>query len=394
MNEEEPIDHDRMDEEAKRIAYLMAGFIGESLTTAEHDELDDWVTASMENQKLFEQLTDPSNLEKWSREITQAPTDETLKRIKTKVSFTKEESKLRSYSIWPWLVAAAALLLILSIFFLLKKPKDPDNIPVMAKKTDIDPGGKHARLRVSSGENLLLDTVKNGRTDKGKGNSFVKEDGMISYDGMDAAPGSFNELMTPAGGEFQVVLSDGTKVWLNAMSSLKYPVRFSGNDRTVDLTGEGYFEVAKDAVHPFIVKSRGNTVLALGTHFDVNAYTDQDPTLVTLAEGSVRLNDEKILKPGEQGTILNGDIKTAVVDLEPVLAWTKGEFLFRKTAMETVMDQLSHWYDAKIIYQDNISVHFNGSIPRNVPVSKVLHLLESTGSAHFKIEDKTITVMK
>jgi transmembrane sensor len=163
----------------------------------------------------------------------------------------------------------------------------------------------------------------------------------------------------------------------------------------VELTGEGYFEVSKDAAHPFIVKTGVNEVKVIGTHFNVNAYTDNKETVVTLAEGAVKLNQKTTLKPGEEGIIdPTGKIKTGEADLESALAWKDGQFIFKMTPLSEVMKQTANWYDAKIIYQNNITEHFNARIPRDVQVSKLLHLLEATDQVHFKIEDRTITVMK
>ncbi len=202
-------------------------------------------------------------------------------------------------------------------------------------------------------------------------------------------------IRTPAGGQFQVTLSDGTRVWLNASSSLKYPESFSDSVRKVVLTGEGYFEVAKNASHPVYGNVGNNEVRVLGTHFNVNAYPDNSETVVTLAEGSVKLNGSALLRPGQQGSIDNtGKIRTGPADLETALAWKDGQFIFKMTPLQDLMKQVSHWYDAKIVYRDTISEHFNARIPRDVPVSRLLHLLEATGQVHFKIEDRTITVMK
>jgi ferric-dicitrate binding protein FerR (iron transport regulator) len=242
----------------------------------------------------------------------------------------------------------------------------------------------------------LLDTVKNGKISE----TLQKEDGLLEYHpqagtGSTEAARSVNRIVTPAGGEFRVVLGDGTRVWLNAGTSLEYPVPFDGT-REVTLSGEAYFEVAKDPMHPFVVASGNNRVEVLSTRFNVNAYANQKATVVTLAEGAVKVNQKTVLKPGEQARVLSasGEIRTATVELDPVLAWTRGRFLFSQTPLPEVMDQIAHWYDAKIVYQDNITEHFNASISRDSTVSKLLHLLEATGSVHFKIEDKTITVMK
>jgi len=142
------------------------------------------------------------------------------------------------------------------------------------------------------------------------------------------------------------------------------------------------------------VKAGNNNVQVFGTHFNVNDYPDNRETIVTLAEGSVRINGSVLLRPGEQGSIdQSGKIQTSMADLESALAWKDGQFIFKMTPLDQVMKQVSHWYDARVFYQDNITDHFNARIPRDVPVSKLLHLLEATGRVHFKIENKTITVM-
>jgi ferric-dicitrate binding protein FerR (iron transport regulator) len=164
---------------------------------------------------------------------------------------------------------------------------------------------------------------------------------------------------------------------------------FRGDNRKVSITGEVYFEVAKDAAHPFIVSDGDNEIQVIGTHFDVNGYTDSRSMTVTLAEGLIKLNGKLILKPGQQASVNQaGDIQTAPADLETALAWKNGLFIFKETSIDQVMFQVSHWYNARIVYQNNISEHFNARIPRDVPVSKLLHLLEATGRVHFKIEIK------
>ena len=319
-----------------------------------------------------------------------------LERIKHKMIFTGDPPASKTRQLWPWMVAAGILAIIISLPFLLKRPETTKQHPAIAKQTDIDPGGKHAYLTRSDGSTILLDTVKNGKISE----TIEKENGLLEYQrrsfaGSGEEHPSVNRIITPAGGEYQVILGDGTKVWLNAGSSLQYDVPF-GKTRQVELIGEAYFEVVKDPAHPFVVVSGITNVEVLGTRFNLNAYPDQKLTVVTLAEGSVKINQQTVLKPGEQAKVNTAttEIQASKADLEPVLAWTKGAFLFRQTALSEVMEQIAHWYDARIVYQDNITEHFNASIPRNVPVSKVLHLLESTGSVHFRIENRTITVIK
>lgn len=192
-------------------------------------------------------------------------------------------------------------------------------------------------------------------------------------------------------------MQDGTKVWLNAESSIRYPVAFAGNERKVFVTGETYFEVAKDKSKPFRVVSDDITVEALGTQFNVNAYTNEPYLAATLAEGSVRItnrDNKKILKPGEQAQVANSSLIVVAADVEDVTAWKNNLFKFSGTSLEEIMRQVERWYDAEVEFKDNINLHLNARIERDVPVSKLLHILEQTGQVHFKVEGEKIMVTK
>lgn len=204
-------------------------------------------------------------------------------------------------------------------------------------------------------------------------------------------------LTTPVGGQYQVTLPDGTKVWLNASSMLKYPSRFTGNDRTVELSGEGYFEVAKNISKPFKVVANDVNVEVLGTHFNINAYSDEPSLMTTLLEGSVKVskgNDFKMLIPGQQSAVINDQIRISNVDTSNIVAWKNNEFKFTDAPIETVMRQVKRWYGAEIIYQDKVTHHFNATVDRTESIDKLLHYLEGTGQVHFKLDNKKIIVMK
>ena len=385
------------DELAKRIAYLINGYNLRNLSPEEDRELDDWVTASMSNQQLFEELTDPANLKKWMGVIEKLDRKAAMEKIKSRIRFESQPRASFSWNSWPYWTAAAVLIgiIFLGAYWFEKRPSV--NATLIASTADLLPGGSHATLTMGDGKTILLDSVKKGRIVIGSGVQVLKDSSGLQYGTTEKknAETLFDMIRTPAGGQFQVMLSDGTRVWLNASSSLKYPESFSDSLRKVVLTGEGYFEVAKNASRPFIVSVGSSEVRVLGTHFNVNAYPDNSETVVTLAEGSVKLNGSALLSPGQQGSIdLAGKIRTGPADLETALAWKDGQFIFKMTPLQDLMKQVSHWYDAKIVYRDTISEHFNARIPRDVPVSKLLHLLEATGQVHFKIEDRTITILK
>ena len=400
MKEEEPFHPDPHDAEAFRIASLVAAFIHNRLTTAEEQELDEWVGASFENQRLFEQMIDESNHKKWLAEMDGMDVETALKKVRKKIAFPDKKRKARVRSLW--MAAAACVIIAIAITLLIPKPTKTIEPPVITKavSNDIIPGSRQATLTLSDGRVVGLDTVKAGSI-LAQSNSAVSvgDSGKVAYQLVNPTmlPQTeiFNTLTVPAGGQVRVLtLPDGTKVWLNAASSLKYPVVFGGAKRKVELTGEGYFEVAKDPMYPFEVSAGGSTVQVLGTHFNVNAYTDEPAVKVVLAEGAIRLNNSVVLKPGEQGMIAkNGNLEKDKADLVMALAWKNGQFVFRQTPIDMLMRQVARWYNATIVYDAKVPDHFNAEIGRDVPVSKLLHLLEATGSVHFKIENNTITVM-
>ena len=402
MKEDKPIGQDPQDEHAYRVAYLIAGYIRDNLTQVENEELDNWVTASMDNQRLFEELTDPKNLEAWLKWKEQLPMAQVLERLKSRLKFTPPRIKPRIRSLWQYVAAASVLLAVVISFVLMeRKQTNKQAIKTIAMANDLQPGANHAILTMANGEKIMLDTAHSGSLALLQGNiNLIKKDsGELSYQLINPSllppREEFNTLQTPAGGQFKLVLPDGSKVWLNAASSITYPTAFSGSKRTVTLTGEAYFEVAKDPMFPFAVRTAGTTIVVLGTHFNVNAYIDEPHLAVTLEEGSVKVNEGLVLKPGEQTQVNpDGKMQTISADMEAVLAWKNGNFIFRQATLESVMRQLARWYNCDINYQSAITEHFNASVLRDVPVSKLLHLLEETGAVHFKIEDKKITVMK
>ena len=306
---------------------------------------------------------------------------------------------------WPTLAIAASILFFLSsaIFLLVfHRQQQPlaFNKPIKVK-SDVAPGGNKAILTLSNGSTIVLTGAKNG-TLASQGNMVINKtaDGLISYaDNKENASLKslvYNTATTPRGGQYQFVLADGTKVWLNSASSIKYPVQFIGNERKVELTGEAYFEVAHNARKPFRVVSNGQTVEVLGTHFNVNAYSDEGEVKTTLLEGSVKVSSQNvnsIIKPGEQAQFNNGKINIKNVDVDEVVAWKNGFFYFEDNNIQEVMRQLSRWYDVNIKYESNLpSRQFSGEISRNVNASQILDIL-SFKKIHYKIEGKTIVVM-
>jgi ferric-dicitrate binding protein FerR (iron transport regulator) len=266
---------------------------------------------------------------------------------------------------------------------------------------DIKPGGNKAILTLADGRRIDLDTTANGVL-ANQGNSRVAKlsNGQLAYNNIAKQPLvlAYNSLSTPRAGQFMVRLPDGTRVWLNNASVLRYPVAFTGPDRTVELAGEAYFEVAKDAAHPFRVKVQDSaTVEVLGTSFNIMAYSDEPAERTTLIDGSIRVtrdNQSTLLKPAEQSA-LEGTGKLRVtpdVDVQEVIAWKNGYFQFDHASLQTTMRQLARWYDIDVVYEGQIPEHeFQGKIQRSLLLSDVLKGLEND-QVHFRLDGRKLIV--
>jgi transmembrane sensor len=300
-----------------------------------------------------------------------------------------------------------------------KKParNEVARVNTIPAETAITPGGNRAILKLSDGTEIILDSAGEGElAQQGQAKIVKLGDGQLTYSSTKNAPGEtiYNTIITPRGGQYQLTLADGSKVWLNASSSLRYPAVFSGKERRVELTGEGYFEVAKNAAMPFHVQANRMDIEVLGTHFNINSYTDEPAMRTTLLEGSVsvksevgsRKSDKKaqtsdlrfqtsvILKPGQQAVLAPHSSLTTnhSPDLEEVMAWKNGLFQYKAADIETVLRQAARWYDVQFEYKGDISERFSGQINRNVNAEQLLQILELTGKVKFEIHGKTIIV--
>jgi ferric-dicitrate binding protein FerR (iron transport regulator) len=302
---------------------------------------------------------------------------------------------------------AAAAVLLVGLFVLLFNPqlKDPQQqLSTQSQaggKPIIKPGTTKATLTLSDGTVINLDDVANGIISQ-QGSILVAKsaDGKLIYK-VNSAPGQaliYNTISTPRGGEYQVVLPDGTHVWLNAASTLRFPSVFSAAERKVELTGEAYFEVAKHKNKPFKIDTRNMGIEVLGTHFNVNAYDDEAQIKTTLLEGSVRLhagNNHQLLKPGQQARLgKQSDFSIAEVNVEEAIAWKKGYFIFDNENIESIMRKVSRWYDVEVTYKGKVDQgRYGGTVSRFDSVEGVLKSLELTGSVHFRMEGRRIIVM-
>lgn len=273
--------------------------------------------------------------------------------------------------------------------------------------SDVAPGRNSATLTLANGRKIVLSETLNGKVAEQAGVNISKtSNDQVVYQaqpksGADVGSKSVNILSTSKGEQYQLVLPDGTKVWLNAASSLKFPATFTHkNRRRVELSGEAYFEVAKDKNHPFIVESSGQEVEVLGTHFNISSYKEDKNTKTTLLEGSVKvkptIGDEIVLNPNQQAEVDGDRIQVKEVKATYAIAWKNGYFMFNNENLETVMTRIARWYNVQIIFADNAAregIYF-GTISRYEDISNVLKMLSKTELVRFKIEGNTVKISK
>jgi len=308
----------------------------------------------------------------------------------------------------PWrkwtAAAAAAILLVSGGYFFMSRRGGTKVAQQPAKANDVAPGSDGAILTLANGEKIILDSAANGKlaTD---GNAAITKtgSGQLAYNALHETSTTltFNTLTTPRGKKTHIILADGTQVWLNAASSIRFPTTFIGKERTVEITGEAYFEIAKNATIPFIVRKSGSDyrIQVLGTRFNVNAYDDEGAIRTTLIDGSVNIlkgDASTLLKPGQQAVVIGDGNKIdlgANVNIDEVMAWKNGVFHFDRSDIGAVMRQIARWYDVDVAYNGTITQHFGGTISRDVNVSQVFKMLEMTGAVKFSIEGRKVTVV-
>ncbi len=339
--------------------------------------------------------------------------NEILEKIYSKID---RKQKRRPFALWNMngtKVAAAVAVIIVSGLIYFSYHSSSKEGPVVAlsenniKNNVITPGGNKAVLTLSNGSQVILDSAHKGMLAR-QGNSrivkinngqLIYNEGKISSKEITPKTIKYNTLTIPRGGKYRLTLPDGTKVWLNSASSLTFPTRFVGKERKVTLTGEAYFEVAKDAKRPFRVSAGKTQIDVLGTHFNVNAYTDEPSIKATLLEGSIRVTNgsaKTVLHPGQQAVMIRDKtgINVAAVNTKEVLAWKNDYFSFYRTSIYEIMRQISRWYDVDVRFEDSLNVFLNGNISREVNASEVFKMLELTGELKFVIHGNNVIVKK
>lgn len=360
-------------------------------------------TASPEEIALLE-----SRYIQWNKNKERVHTKEMLSaseqimwsKIRSRVNMDKA---VRQRTLWPRIAIAAALATIIFGAGLFYYRSDNKNDRASTYANDIAPGKNGATLTLANGQKILINDALAGNIATQSGVKISKtEDGQIVYELTDSGSGelAYNTLSTTRGEQTQVRLPDGTLVFLNAASSLKYPVSFAKLDkRKVELAGEGYFQVAKDKKHPFVVESRGQEVEVLGTHFNINAYHEEPAVATSLIEGSVKVTaggEPRVLRPGEQGLTDGGAVKVVKANMDNVIDWKDGDFNLNDTDFKTAMRKLSRWYDIEVVYDKSVpdDIESGGWISRNSKLSSVLKLIENSGLVKFRIEGKKVYVYR
>ena len=382
------IEQNEIDE--KLLAYLL-----DELDDVEREEVKAWLEESEGNKEYFREFQRVYLEFQWGVYAREVKSDFNLLR-----------KKLRKHSsLQVWYGVAAAVVILLSVGgMLLWNSGEIEEKPVqVAKKVTIQPGKSQAILVLSSGEEVAMGNVSRQLEEKDGTSVVVSETGRISYQSAEGKGGItkdtarvMNRLVIPRGGEFNLTLSDGTRVWLNAETELRYPVQFNGKERVVYLKGEAYFEVSKNKEKPFLVQVDDMSVKVYGTEFNVNTYNNIETVLVT---GSVSMNQggkEVLLKPNQKGVFdqVSGKITVEDVDVLAYVSWKNGDFIFRNESLNSIMDKLSRWYGLEVLYQDARlqNVRLSGNLKRYKDVRELFVSFEKISDARFKVQGNKVIV--
>jgi transmembrane sensor len=405
-------------EQHKEITDLIYKYIRDELNEEETIRLQNWIKQSDQSRTFFEEVSNVPELiaaayarAEGKKEIDIASAWQKMKALGWQLPAMEPQPPARVIPLsWRQYAAIAASLLLIAlagVYVLWLRPAKKTTAPTATLQPvthDATPHTQHALLTLDDGRTIILDRVKSGSLAT-QGNIRVVKlaNGQISYmGGAGSKPATilYNTVTVPRGSDVvHLQLGDGSKVSLNAASSIRYPVAFMGNERKVEITGEAYFEVLKEVTKPFIVMAQAMEVRVLGTHFNINAYRDNSQISTTLVEGSVKITPSiggkaAILKPGEQAQLSDeGELQVVhEADVEKEIAWKNGLFIFNGDDIVTVMNELSRWYNVDVVYEGKApDLQFYGVINRNQPASSVLKILQAK-STHFKIENGRIIV--
>ena len=367
-----------------------------------------WVngTITAEEKVIFNVWYDSFDFSELKMEVSEGFEEKVFKeKIRTgiKTQIPEFNPIQRKHPLWPRIAIAAAVTAMIcsaGLVYFFNRSSEP--VQSIAYKNDVDPGRNAATLTLSDGKKIRLSDALNGKLAKDAGITITKtSEGQIVYE-ISKRMGTlkYNTLSTARGQTYILTLSDNSKVWLNAASSLKYPSNFASlKERTVELIGEAYFEVSKDKQHPFIVKSAGQQVKVLGTHFNINSYGDEPATRTTLLEGSVQVSslsgnkEHQVLKPGQQSMLSGKSLIIRPANEQEAISWKNGQIFFEDESLESIMRKVSRWYDVQVVIKGNIkAVTFQGVLSRTKKISSILEFFERAGNLKCTVEGKTVTI--
>ena len=386
----------------ERKIYLIKASLDSELGEDDRKELNEWLRTSEENQEMYDRFRNKRLLFErlgFYRQTDPEPDWKEIRRRTQRISRHERWLQRLTYA-----AVFIGLLFMVSLYIYRQKAEIPLPENIAINCDSIRPGSRQAYIELITGEKIVLGEREKGLV-KNVDGAMLKEgeEGLIMV-GDDSVKNEvqeveFNRVVVPRGGEYRLILADGTKVWLNSESELKYPVAFQSNERRVYLRGEAYFEVAKNARCPFIVETEETAVQVLGTSFNVRAYTDEGRVYTTLVEGSVRLScgrGKLMLLPDEQGIVCaaTGEISKQKVNTLLYTAWKDGRFVFENQTLEDIMRTLVRWYDVNVLYTSERvkEAMFNGNLKRYDDFNRIVEMLEMTGVAHFKINGNTIVI--
>jgi hypothetical protein len=377
----------------KEIPSLLSKALLGMLSEEEKRALQQWREESPENEQLYGSVMNTGYIVQKSREVANVDIVNGYMNV-----LQKRKRNVRVRRIRRIVSVAAGVVLPLLAVVLWYGTRQKSDVPEQVASV-IRHGEVKAELVLADGTTRILSSGVTDSLFVQQGASIVVQDQGVSYQGdSSVVEERYNTLRVPRGGEYSITLSDGTIVYLNAESELRYPVKFVGEDRRVYLSGEAYFDVVHDKAHPFVVDVKNSTVRVLGTSFDVRAYADEDEVLTTLVQGSVRFSAGKesvILEPGEQVVLdKSGRLETREVDTYLYTAWKDGVFAFKRQRLEEIMKVVARWYDVNVFWE-NVSqkeVTFTGKMKRYDDFSKVVEMLEMTGNTEFMIKENNIFI--
>ncbi|MEG1950311.1 MAG: FecR domain-containing protein [Odoribacter sp.] len=384
-----------MNQEIYPIAEQIYAYLRGTISDTDRRELEEWIACSEANRELFEQLKRTSFYSRKKEFYSRFDSYYDFKRIQTSIR-KKKRIRLIRYG-----TVAAAVLIPLFVALLFLPHRDVQESVVLSRM-ELTSGQPAATLILEDGSQREL--AGGNFTLSLRGTKVTNADNHLVYNGSDTTTQveEYNTVVVPRGGEYQLALSDGSKVWLNSESSIRFPVRFQGENRRVTVSGEVYLDVAEDAHHPFVVNTRGFDIRVLGTRFNVRAYPDEEAIYATLEKGKIRID----APDGRQFQVLPseqlcydkqlGQYKVKEVDTELYTSWKDGVYVFEKQTLENVLETISRWYDLTVVYADNDvkEIFFSGRIKRYGCADSILHLFEQLGGVRFEVRERIVTVQK